>query len=135
MGNHDVRPLKRIMEAYPEAEDWVTEMMKKAFSFDGVETVMDQRQEFKIGNILIFHGYRSKLGEHRDYTHSNTINGHTHRGGVVFRNIGGQCLWELNSGLAGDPESKGLSYTSQKITDWTPGFGAVDKLGPRFIPA
>jgi predicted phosphodiesterase len=134
MGNHDVRPLKRVLEEYPEAEDWVKEKMKELFTFSGVKTIHDAREELVIQDILIFHGYRSKLGDHRDYTLYNTINGHTHLGGVVYRRIRGQTIWELNSGLAGDPESKGLSYTPQKITHWTPGFGAVDLLGPRFIP-
>lgn len=133
MGNHDIRPLKRIIETYPEAEDWVKEKITALFSFNGVETFHDAREELVVGDILIFHGYRSKLGDHRDYTHLNCIVGHTHLGGAVFRKIRGQVVWELNSGVAGDPESKGLSYTPQKITHWTPGFGWVDEYGPRFI--
>lgn len=135
MGNHDIRPLKQILAVYPSAEDWIKREMQRLFSFDGVETIFDYRQEVMIGSIMIHHGYRSKLGDHRDYTHHNAIVGHTHRGGVVFRRIHGQTLWELNCGFAGDPESKGLSYTPQKITDWTPGFGFVDEYGPRFVPA
>ncbi len=135
MGNHDVRPLKRMLEVYPEAEDWVAEKMKSLFTFDGVRTVFDPRDEVVLGDIAIFHGYRSGLGAHRDYTLMNCINGHTHVGGAVFRQIRGQVIWELNSGVAGDPLAKGLTYTAQKITHWTPGFGFVDKFGPRFIPA
>lgn len=135
MGNHDIRPLKRIMEAYPEASDWVSEKLKSLFTFEGVKTIMDPREELMLpGNIAVFHGYRSQLGAHRDYTHCNTMNGHTHRGGAVFRQIRGTVLWELNSGVAGDPEAKGLTYTSQKISDWTPGYSEVDSRGPRFIP-
>lgn len=134
MGNHDVRPLKRIMESYPEAEDWIAEKIKTLFTFPDVRTIHDPREELVLGGTLVFHGYRTQLGAHRDYTLYNTINGHTHRGGVVFRRIRGQTLWELNSGLAGDPEAKGLTYTPQKITEWTPGFGSVDPIGPRFIP-
>ena len=134
MGNHDVRPMKRIIESYPEAEDWIAEKLKQLFSFDSVETVMDPREELILGNICIFHGYRSQLGAHRDYTLMNCMNGHTHKGGVVYRQIRGMVLWELNSGLAGDPEAKGLTYTPQKITIWTPGFGAYDAWGARFIP-
>lgn len=133
LGNHDIRPMKRILESYPEAEDWITEKLQTLFSFDGVKTLMDPREEVMIGDIAIFHGYRTQLGDHRDFTLYNCVNGHTHVGGTVFRKIRGQVLWELNSGLAGDPESKGLSYTPQKITKWTPGFGAIDSRGPRFI--
>ena len=133
LGNHDVRPMKRIIEAYPEAEDWVAEKLKQLFSYDGVKTIFDPREELIFGNLAIFHGYRSQLGDHRNFTLMNTINGHTHKGGVVFRQIRGQTLWELNCGLAGDALAKGLTYTPQKISDWTPGFGAVNKYGPQFI--
>lgn len=135
LGNHDVRPLKRVLEAYPAAEDWVEEMLRRLFTFDGVETVFDSRQELMLpGNIMVHHGYRSKLGDHSHYTLYNCIIGHTHLGGAVFRQMRGQVRWELNSGVAGDPESKQLSYSPQKITHWTPGFGWVDEYGPRFIP-
>lgn len=135
LGNHDIRPLKRVLEVYPEAEDWIKEKIEKLFTFEGVRTIHDPREELKIENILVFHGYRSKLGDHRDFTLCNTINGHTHKGGVVFRQIRNETLWELNSGLAGDPEAKGLTYTPQRITTWTVGFAAVNKYGPQFIHA
>ena len=135
LGNHDIRPLKRVLEAYPEAEDWVERSLKEAFTFNGVKTIFDPREELLIGeDVAIFHGYRTGLGAHRDYTLMNCINGHTHLGGASFRQINGRTLWELNSGLAGDPEAKGLTYTPQRITKWTLGFGELDHLGPRFIP-
>lgn len=133
LGNHDVRPLKRMMEIYPSAEDWIKKAIHEEFTFDGVQTIFDPREELIIGNIAIFHGHRSQLGSHRDYTHMNCMNGHTHRGGAVFKQIRGEVIWELNSGLAGDPEAKGLTYTAQKITEWTQGFSSVDEYGPRFI--
>ena len=135
LGNHDIRPLKRVMESYPEAEDWIAEKLRELFSFEGVTTIHDPREELVLGDVLVFHGYRSQLGAHRDYTLYSCVNGHTHRGGVVFRKIRGAVLFEGNSGVAGDPESKGLSYTPQKIQDWTPGVLAIDAWGPRFIPA
>lgn len=135
LGNHDVRPMRRVLETYPEAEEWIQEKLTKLFSFDGVKTVMDSREELIVGDVLVFHGYLSKLGAHRDYTQMSTINGHTHKGGVVFKQIKGKVLFELNCGVAGDPHSKGLTYTPQRITIWTPGFGVVTKYGPQFIPA
>lgn len=134
MGNHDIRPLKRVLEVYPAAEDWVAKALEELFTFDGVKTVFDSREELFLNETtIVFHGYRSQLGAHRDYTLLNCINGHTHLGGVSFRRIRGTTIYELNSGVAGDPESKGLSYTPQKITHWTPGFGVIDQFGPRFI--
>ncbi len=133
LGNHDIRPMRRVLETYPEASDWIKDRMNKLFLFDGIRTIFDPREEVMIGDICVFHGYRGKLGEHRDFTLFNCINGHSHVGGVVFRRIRGQTLWELNSGLAGDPEAKGLTYTPQKITNWTPGFAVVNKNGPQFV--
>lgn len=133
LGNHDVRPLKRILESYPAAEDWVEKMLRELFSFPGVETIHDQRQELILGNIVIHHGYRSKLGDHRDYTLQNSIVGHTHLAGVVYRQLRGEVIFEMNCGLAGDPLSKGLSYTPQKITHWTSSFSMTDLDGPRVI--
>lgn len=136
LGNHDIRPLRRILEVYPVAEDWIQSMMERLFTFEGVKTLFDSREELVLpGSIAVHHGYRSKLGDHRDYMLLNAIVGHTHLGGVVYRRLRGEVIWELNSGVAGDPESKGLSYTPQKITHWTPGFGWVDEYGPRFIVA
>jgi predicted phosphodiesterase len=133
LGNHCIRPLKRVLEEYPEAEDWIAEKLKELFTFKNVLTVHDHRQEVIINEDCIFHGYRSQLGAHRDYTHMNCHNGHSHVGGTVFRRIKGKTLFECNSGVAGDIDSKALSYTSQKITHQTPGFSYRDKYGPRFI--
>ncbi len=66
LGNHDTRPLKRIMETYPEAEDWVKQKMTELFTYEGVTTFMDPREELIIADIAIFHGYRGGLGDHRD---------------------------------------------------------------------
>jgi predicted phosphodiesterase len=136
VGNHDVRPMKKILEVYPEAEDWITERLKSLLTFEGVQTFYDPREELKLpGNIKVFHGYRTQVGSHRDFTLSNVVCGHSHVGGVVFRQVRDEILWELNAGYCGDPNSKGLSYTSQKTIVWTKGWGWVDEYGPRFIPA
>lgn len=135
-GNHSARPLKRILEVYPEAEDWIAKAIEDMMTFDGVVSITDPREELMMpGNVCVIHGYRSGLGQHRDFTMTNVVCGHTHRGGVVFRQVRGEIIWEMNAGLAGDPSAKGLSYTSQKISDWTLGWGWLDGYGPRFIPA
>lgn len=132
LGNHDIRPMKKILEAYPEAEVFFD--FEKWFKFDNVETHSDIRQELMINGICYIHGYRSKLGEHRDYNRLSTVCGHSHLGGVSFKNYGTETLFELNAGYIGDPESKALSYTPQKIINWTHGVGVIDSHGPRFIP-
>jgi predicted phosphodiesterase len=134
-GNHDLRPLKRVLENFPVGEDWITEKVKELMSFPGVELIEDHRQELILpGNVQVLHGYRNRLGEHRDFTLMNSVVFHTHRGGVAFRNVHGQVLWELNGGYVADEQAKGLTYTPQRITNNTRGWGWLDELGPRFIP-
>lgn len=135
LGNHDLRPLKRIIESVPAFEDWAEQIMKEQFTFEGVTTIYDPREELFIGeDIIVLHGYRSQAGSTRDHTLYNVFCSHTHKGGSWARRIRGETLIETNSGLGGDPEAKGLSYTPQKITDQTPGFAVCDKWGPRFVP-
>jgi predicted phosphodiesterase len=123
LGNHDVRPLKRQVEQLPSMEHWIQRYFEDLFTFEGVQTIFDVRQELIVGDALVFHGHRSRLGAHRDFTLWNCVNGHTHKGGVVFRNVSGLSAVAL-----------GLTYTAQKYVDWTHGFGARDEDGPRFIP-
>jgi predicted phosphodiesterase len=133
LGNHDVRPLKRTVEAMPTMEHWIQDYFKKLFSYEGVTTYFDPREEMIIGEIAIHHGHRSKLGDHRDDLLMNAIVGHTHKAGVVYRSQRNKVIWEMNSGLAGNPEAKGLTYTPQRMVQWTPSFGAVNKYGPQVV--
>jgi len=135
LGNHDIRPLKQSLGQYPEAYTWIEKGLRESYEAPGVEIIYDHRQElFLADDLAVFHGYKTQLGSHRDFTMMNVVTGHSHLGGVSYRQIKGKVLWELNCGYAGDPAAKGLTYTGQKITNWTHGFGAIDKRGPRFIP-
>lgn len=132
-GNHDIRPLKNVQAKWPEGEHWVKKEYLARMTFEGVKTIYDPTEELVIDDIIVIHGYLSGLGSHRDYNQCNVICGHTHRGGVAYRPLKNKIIWELNAGLIGDPESKALSYRSQKIHNWTIGVGIVDALGPRFV--
>jgi len=130
-GNHDIRPLKRVLEVAPALEVFIE--LDRFFTFPGVELIADHREELIIDGIAFLHGYRTKLGDHASYMMHNAVVGHSHRGGVAFKHIRGKTYFELNCGYLADPASKGLSYTPQKITDWTQGVGIIDPLGPRFV--
>jgi predicted phosphodiesterase len=133
-GNHDIRPVRRTIESLPALEHVVSKHLDTLMSFDGVELVSDYRDEYLIDNVMYHHGYRTKLGDHRDYVLRNFVHGHTHKGGVVFRRIRDEVIWELDAGFAGDPHAKVFGYMPQKTCDYTPGFGYIDEEGPRFIP-
>jgi hypothetical protein len=134
LGNHDVRPLKRTLESAPTMEHWIEKYFSDLMTFDGVEMILDAKQEYIISDIAFLHGYMSKLGSHRDFMLMNAVRGHDHVGGCVFKQIHGKVLWELDVGLAGDFNAKGFDYRNQRMTNWTNGYGAIDHLGPRFIP-
>jgi predicted phosphodiesterase len=135
LGNHDIRPIKRVLESAPSLEHIIKAHYKNLIRFDGVTTIDDYRQELVIDNIIFHHGYRSQLGQHRDYTLTNFVCGHSHKGGVVFKRLRDEIIWELNAGFIGDADSKALAYTAQKIHDQTLGWGFIDEYGPRFIHA
>jgi predicted phosphodiesterase len=132
-GNHDIRPAKRTIEQMPEIEHFVERYLEELMTFEGVNLVSDHREILVIDGIGFHHGYLGKLGDHRDAGLMNMVVGHTHRGGVSYRRVRNETLWELNAGFMGDPESKVMSYTSSKLQNYTLGFGYIDKHGPRFI--
>lgn len=134
LGNHDARPVKRVLELAAGFEHVIKKHYTEMMQFDGVETIDDYRQELIIDNIIFHHGYRSQLGSHRDFVRQNFVCGHSHKGGVVFRKMREETIWELNAGFVGDADSKALSYTAQKMNDQTLGWGYIDEHGPRFIP-
>lgn len=132
-GNHDIRPVKRTLEQLPTHEHIVEKHLRELMTFNGVTLIDDHRDLLVIEGILFHHGYLGKLGDHRDHALQNFVAGHSHRGGVSYRKIKDQILWELNAGFMGDPDSKVMGYTSSKVQNYTLGFGFIDKFGPRFI--
>lgn len=134
MGNHNLRPLKMVLQNAPSIEHWAEKYLKDLFTFDNVHMVLDNREEYIISDIAFIHGHLGQLGAHRDYMLMNTVRGHDHVGGCVFRKIHGKILFELDAGFAGDINSKGFTYTNQKMTKTTEGYASICELGPRFIP-
>jgi predicted phosphodiesterase len=134
VGNHDLRPMIRILDKWPEGEDFVKKALEPMLTFDHVKTIFDPTEELVIDDIWFIHGYRSKLGDHMVYNQNKTVCGHSHRGGVVYKPSGNRIIWELNAGFVADPFSAALSYRKQRLHDWTQGCGIIDNLGPRFVP-
>lgn len=131
-GNHDDRPRQRLIEKAPDVEAFYKPL--ELWKFKGVHTIDDPREELILDDIVFMHGFRSQLGQHAQYNQRNTVVGHSHRGGVYYFKNWEKTLWELNCGYLGDPLSKPLSYTKQRFTHWTHGYGYIDDNGPRFIP-
>lgn len=139
LGNHDVRAVKRVADRVPELVEFVEDAFKPLFTFKGVETIYDTREELKIHEIIFMHGYRSGLGDHMRYNGAPTVCGHSHVGGVVFRQYRGRIIWELNAGYLADEGAEPLKYRPQRTSNWTLGYGVITKgpsgiFEPRFVP-
>jgi hypothetical protein len=132
LGNHDVRPLKRTLESLPIMEHWVEKYLGELFQFEGVETILDTREELKIDGILFTHGFLGS-GSHKDYYLNNVVHGHDHKLYTLYRRIMGANIFEMSCGFLGDIEAKALSYTPSKLANYQDGFGAIDQWGPRTI--
>lgn len=132
LGNHCVRPIKRVLEHCPELEVFMDYL--KFWQFEGVRLHPDARAPLVIGDIHFMHGYLLKLGDHARRHGVNVVCGHTHRGGMIAMQLAdGRGVYELNAGYLGDPRTKALSYTATKLVEWTHGFGVIDRWGSRFI--
>lgn len=138
-GNHDIRLIKRLAEKIPEAQEVLGESFKEFYyTFKGVTTVYDDREELNIAGITFMHGYRSKIGDHMRFNRSSTVVGHSHVGGVVYEQSRGETLFELNAGYLADEGSEPLKYRPQTSSRWTLGYGliteGVNGWEPQFIP-
>lgn len=131
-GNHDVRPMLRIQEKYPEIASLMD--LNHLWSFPDVETVVDDRCKFEIDGVIYTHGFRSKLGDHMKYLGKSVIRGHSHRAGLVFLNQWQDTLFEMECGYLADDKTEPLKYTHTQQTQWIKALGWVDEFGPRLIP-
>lgn len=134
-GNHDDRPLKRVLGILPAAEQFVEDGMNGMFRFEGVESLSGELDSYEIDGVLYQHGY-APFGRHAPENNQSTVTGHLHRGGTVFlisKPYG--IFWELNAGWLGDARAPVYAYSAQKrLHATTLGIGIVDPLGPRFLP-
>lgn len=133
LGNHCVRPLKKLFEKSPELEPFFS--LEPWLKFDGVETIMDPRQIVMINDsIEVTHGHWSKAGEYAASRKHCVIHGHTHRGGITYVTLpDGKVVWEAAAGHLSDDESIPLSYTPKSRPNWQKGVVVLDGLGPRFV--
>ncbi len=138
-GNHDDRALKKTLAAAPELACLVGRSLRELYTFPGVKTIHDGREELLINGIVFQHGHRAKLGMHARYNQQSTVCGHSHTGGVAFMRNAKGVYWELNAGFLGDVHSPAFNYHAQaRMHTTTLGVGLIDEIGgsqvPMFIP-
>lgn len=136
MGNHDDRALKKALSVAPELAPLIGKSLRELYSFTGVTTINDGREELRLGKVFFHHGHRAKLGDHAKYNQECTAVGHSHNGGTMFFPRKGKILWELNAGFLGDINSPAFGYHAQKRCHTTTlGCGTIDEHNvPCFHP-
>lgn len=130
LGNHDVRPHKRLVEKCPDLEPFFD--FRSAFEFIGVKTHFDPRAVVMVNGFACHHGWKSRFGSHAMEL-GNCIVGHTHKPGIHIVSYGGKKLIEVNCGYLADPLAKQLGYTATNVTTWSHAVAEVDEDGPRVI--
>lgn len=132
LGNHDIRPYKRLIESdFPELECFFD--YRKLFQFDGVQTILDTRELFEREKVNYTHGHLPS-GKHCAYFGTNVVHGHTHRGGLLDRKVNGVWMWELDVGYLGDPQAPCFTYTPKAVNNSAHGAGFISPFGPHWIP-
>lgn len=132
VGNHDVRPQKRIEEKYPEIASLID--LNHLWQFKSVETVIDDRCKFEIDGVIYTHGFRSKLGDHMRFLGKSVVRGHSHRAGLVWLNQWEKLLFEMECGYIADDQAEPLKYTHTQQMSWIQACGFVSDFGPQIIP-
>jgi hypothetical protein len=124
LGNHDVFPLKRSWERYPEAETPIREWITREMAFPGVQTAATDRDVLELGEgWYVTHGWTSR-GKHAQALGRNVVVGHTHTAGLEFQK--NARVWEANVGWLGDWEAPPFWYTPARTNQWTSGIGWLD---------
>lgn len=134
MGNHDLRIHKRIAEKLPEIESLVKQPLKDMYTFPGVKTMFDSRQEVQIEDLLFHHGYLSQLGAHVKKYNKSIIVGHSHTAGVHYHKHNNKTIFEFNVGFLADKKALPLNYGDSKLKTWTTGIGYVKKVSGKWLP-
>lgn len=129
LGNHDVRPVKRILERAPELETIANRGFLDLFESPGVELI--QNDEFVWNDIAFIHGYLGRAGDHARTSNKCVVHGHSHKPGVTVLRPG---LWEMDVGYLGDEKAPCFAYSAWKrAAPMTRALGLIDQLGPRVV--
>lgn len=133
-GNHEERPFKQILKSAPALEELLKEPLQSLMSFPKVKTMGGPLDELYINSQVFHHGWSTQPGFHVKYFEMSTVHGHTHHGNVTYLRHKDKTLFELDCGILANYMARPLVYRSAVTCKWTPGFGLIDNLGPRFCP-
>lgn len=140
LGNHDQRPLKRILEAAPDLEQFVKDGLRNFWTFERVKTV-PYDETLLIDDVLYTHGEYG-FGQHISKYRMCVVTGHLHKGAVTFERIAlpngdklsFKTIFEANAGYLGDPMSLPMRYRPKRdFFNYTKGLIEIDDFGPRFV--
>lgn len=140
LGNHDKPRLEKlVLSKAPELEPFI--QVDHLWQFPGVETFIDAKEPFILGDTLFTHGHRSKVEDYlKDFQYRyNVVVGHHHVAKIVYERIGGmfnqETRWCACAGLIGNPFDGEMNYRPlNKFFKWTQGVLLIEEGNPRFIP-
>lgn len=122
-GNHDIRIEVKVAEKCPEVASLLS--IAGLWDFDGVETVMDPREELVVDGVWYQHGHL-KEGAHAPYNQRSTVVGHLHKGYVHYFKQRERVFFELNAACLANLKSPVMKYTAQKTHKMMNGMGLVE---------
>jgi hypothetical protein len=136
LGNHDARILKYIWAGGPRMAALAARYddFRDLWKFNGVESARTGRDIFEIDGILFTHGWMCGVpGKHAARFGRNTVVGHTHKQGLIPVQKWDGVIWEMNVGYMGDEKAPVFTYNASAFIDATPGYGIIDRDGPRLV--
>lgn len=122
LGNHEMRPFKKIMHLAPELEGLLDKGM---FEFKGVKTLYGSRARVDLRDFTVLHGVSTKQGYHMDRLNRSVVFGHTHRAHIIYKKRDNGLIWEMNTGCLCDESETAFGYMPFKETGWVQSVGIV----------
>lgn len=138
-GNHEKRWIIRTLEKAPELETFARAGIEGLFKFDvDVEIQKNERTEYIIDDIVFIHGFYHQQMKHLKYfapSGYSVVFGHLHKIWTNYLTVRDKTLFEMCVGHFANCETTPMSYTfTRKVSNWTSGFGFINKGIPYVIP-
>lgn len=132
IGNHEDRLTKTIARKAPELMS-LCKNITDLYKFPGVKVMNSSKENLEIDGVIYCHGWYTKIGDHMKYFGKSVVHGHTHRAGIVYDQLGGDLLWEMDCGFLADKNALPLQYTQNSYSKWITSVGIIENRQPRLF--
>lgn len=132
-GNHQFpRVEKTVLVKAPELYTLVKKGWNSFFKVPGV-TVIPEKEDLIIDNIIYEHGHKSKPLEHLLEARKSIVFAHIHRAWLLYHKLRNDLLFEMACGYLADPNHEALNYTRKKYKPWVHSFGVIKNGTPSLV--